>query len=143
MVVLAMLAGCKQAPRKRVETVKQSVAAARPAPAVEAPKAQDDACPGLDAYPMPRSYEQMLADAPRGARKRTGMMEAGSLQAQMTIDADGKITHLRFTRLSSLDSVNRYAFEFVKKQHYKPTVLNGKRVSVCSTMSINVDFGAP
>ena len=113
MVALAMFAGCKQTPRKRVEAVKQSVAAA-PAPAkVEPPKVDSTArtdeagaCPALDAYPLPRSYEQILADAPRGARKPTG-----ALEAQLAIDADGNITHLRFTRLSSLDSVNRYAVE--------------------------------
>ena len=55
-------------------------------------------------------------------------------------DPDGNITHLRFLRLSSLDSVNKYAFDFVTRQKYKPTVLNGQRVAVCGTMSINVDF---
>jgi outer membrane biosynthesis protein TonB len=93
------------------------------------------ACPGLEAYPLPRSNEQMLADAPPGARKPTGL-----LRAQMAIDADGNITHLRFTQLSSLDSVNRKVFESVKKWHYKPTVLNGERVSVCSMVDINIDF---
>src|SRR6266850_1322290 len=39
-------------------------------------------------------------------------------------DPDGNITHLRFLRLSSLDSVNKYAFDFVTRQKYKPTVLN-------------------
>jgi outer membrane biosynthesis protein TonB len=58
----------------------------------------------------------------------------------MVIDADGNITHLRFTRLSSLDSVNKQAFESVKKWHYEPTVLNGERVSVCSTVDVTVDF---
>ena len=58
----------------------------------------------------------------------------------MVIDADGNITHLRFTRLSSLDSVNKRAFEFVKNEHYKPTVFKGERVSVCTTMDINIDF---
>ena len=147
MVALAMFAGCQQTTQKRVEAVKQRVVAAAAPPKVEAPKvdgtARTDeagACPVLDAYPLPRSYEQILADAPRGARKPTGALQAGALEAQLVIDSDGNITHLRFTRLSSLDSVNRYAVEFVKNQHYKPTVVHGKRVPVCSTMSINVDF---
>jgi hypothetical protein len=142
IVALAMFAGCKQTTQNRVEAVKQRVVAAPAPPKVEAPKVDSTArtdeagaCPVLDAYPLPRSYEQILADAPRGIRKPTG-----ALEAQLVIDADGNITHLRFTRLSSLDSVNRYAVEFVKKQHYKPTVVQGKRVPVCSTMSINVDF---
>jgi outer membrane biosynthesis protein TonB len=140
--MLAALAGCKQTPPRRVEAVKRSVAAAPAPPKVEAPKVESTArsdeagaCAGLDAYPFPRSYEQVLADAPPGARKRTGMV-----RAEMVIGADGNITHLRFTRLSSLDSVNRYAFESVKKWHYEPTVLNGERVAVCSMVDINIDF---
>ena len=135
MVVLAVLASCKQAPLKRVETVKQNVAAARPVPAVAAPKGQADPCAGLDAYPATRSYEQALADAPRDSRKRIV-----SPQLRIVIDADGNITHLRFTRLSSLDSVNRQAFESVKKWRYEPTVLNGERVSVCTIVDIHVHF---
>jgi hypothetical protein len=142
ILVVSSFAGCKHTPDKKVEAVQQNVAAAHTSPSVEPPKdtaiTRDDlaaACPVLDAYPLPRSYEQILADAPRGAREPTG-----ALEAQLVIDADGNITHLRFTRLSSLDSVNRYAVELVKKQHYKPTVVHGTRVPVCSTMSINVDL---
>lgn len=95
----------------------------------------DSVCEGLDAYPWPRSYEQAIADAPRGVRK-----VARSAEAQMIIGPDGKITHFRFTRLSSLESVNRRAFEFVAKQPYKPTVLNGERVAVCTTVDIFTHF---
>jgi hypothetical protein len=84
---------------------------------------------------MPRTFKQILADAPKEARKPTG-----ALEARMIVNPDGKITHLRFIRLSSLDSVNKGAFDFVTKQHYKPTVVEGQQVSVCTTMSINVDF---
>jgi hypothetical protein len=84
---------------------------------------------------LPRTYEQILADAPKDARKPTGVPEA-----RMIVDSDGKITHLRFIRLSSADSVNRRAFDFVTKQHYQPTVVKGQQVSVCTTMSITVDF---
>jgi outer membrane biosynthesis protein TonB len=135
MVVLAVLAGCStRAPQKKVETLQQNVGAVRSSPVVEAPKAQADAC-GLEAYPFPRSYEQALADAAQDRQKRRV-----SPQLRMVIDADGNITHLRFTRLSSLDSVNKQAFESVKKWHYEPTVLNGERVSVCSTVDVTVDF---
>jgi len=95
----------------------------------------DSVCDGLDAYPWPRSYEQAIADAPRGVRK-----VARSAEAQMIIGPDGKITHFRFTRLSSLESVNRQAFEFVAQQPYKPTVLDGERVAVCSTVDIFTHF---
>jgi len=58
----------------------------------------------------------------------------------MSLDPDGNITHLRFTRLSTSDSINREAFEFLKKQHFKPTEVNGERVSTCSTEDIIIDF---
>jgi outer membrane biosynthesis protein TonB len=58
----------------------------------------------------------------------------------MVIGADGNITSFRFTRLSRLDSENRSAFEAAKKWRYKPTVLNGERVPVCSILSFNIDY---
>jgi hypothetical protein len=77
----------------------------------------------------------MLADAPRGTRKRTTKLEA-----EVAIDRDGRITHLRFTRLSIWDSFNKAAFDSLNKLRYKPVVVNGERVSACSTVSINVDL---
>lgn len=58
----------------------------------------------------------------------------------MILGPDGKITHFRFTHLSSLDSVNKGAYEFLKKQHFKPVVVDGKRVSVCTTDTVLTHF---
>jgi hypothetical protein len=97
-------------------------------------KKSDSTCQ-LEAYPFPRSFEQVMADAPRDTRKPSGLLEAN-----LIVDADGNITNLRFTRLSTLDSVNEAAYKFVTKQRYKPTGLHGERVAVCTTVSVNVDF---
>jgi outer membrane biosynthesis protein TonB len=109
--------------------------AGAPGPAPTKQAKVDSGCDGLDAYPWPRSYEQAITDASRGARK-----PGFSPEVAMIIGPDGRITHLRFTRLSGLDSVDRRALEFVTKQHYKPTVLNGERVAVCSIMVILTHF---
>jgi hypothetical protein len=135
----AALAGCKQTPQPRVQIKQQTVAVASHVPAIDAPQGGGptpiDDCSGVDRYPLPRSYEQILADAPQESREPTT-----SLEAKAVIGPDGIITHLRFVRLSTLDAINKSAVEFVKRQHYKPAVLNGERVSVCSTISINVDL---
>jgi hypothetical protein len=108
--------------------------AGSPSPAPRKLAKADSSC-GLEAYPWPRPYERAMADAPRGSRR-----SVAQVNAEMAIDSNGNITHLRFTRLSSLDSVNRSVFGDLKKQHYKPTVLNGERVSVCSTANVLVHF---
>jgi hypothetical protein len=148
IVVLLTLAGRKRTPQKPVEIEQPSVAEVKPAPVTPAPvkpavpataaprkPKQADSCAGLDAYPWPRSYEQVLADALPGARK-----PGYSPAAMVIIGPDGNFTHLRFTRLSSSNSINRGAFEFLTKDHFKPTVLNGEPVTVCTTVDINVDF---
>jgi hypothetical protein len=94
---------------------------------------EPDVCFGLDAYPLPRTYEQILADAPKQARKSTGLLEA-----RVVIGPDGNITHLRFMQLSSVDSINKYAVEHITKQHYKPAVVDGHRVSFCTIVTINI-----
>jgi hypothetical protein len=136
---LAVLAGCKQ---EAHPPKAEKVAVVSPPPVIETPKESDPAfsgeCAGLEAYPWPRSYRQILADAPRGARN-----DRFTPAAVFVIGPDGNVTHLRFLHLSTLDSVNQSLIAFVKRQHYKPTVLDGKRVAICSTcstMSINVDF---
>ena len=144
-VAAATIVGCRRAPRTHREIKQESTSdhdgalPRRPEASyvIGTPIAQSepDTCAGLDAYPLPRTYEQILANAPKEARKPTGMLEA-----RMIIGPDGKITHLQFVRLSSLDSVNKRALEFVRNQHYKPAIMNGERVPVCSTMLINVDF---
>jgi hypothetical protein len=139
-VIAATTGACRQAPQRGPE-IKQERTYVRPGPeassdgGAQAARNEPDICAGLNAYPLPRTFEQILADAPKEARKPTGLLEA-----RMIVDSDGKITHLRFIRLSSVDAVNKRAFDFVKKQHYKPSVVEGKQVSVCTTMSINVDF---
>ena len=143
IVILTFLVSCGQNLPQRTE-VKQSDAAtpsavqSTPSPARVAPSTANAGphypC-GLEAYPLPRSYKQVLADAPQAVRKPTG-----SLQANLAIDASGSITHLRFMRLSSLDSVNRAALQAVTSWRFKPTVLDGKAVAVCSVTDINIDF---
>jgi hypothetical protein len=144
-VAAATTGGCRQASQSRSVRKQESAdirnVTARPGAEVssavetQAARNEHDICAGIDAYPLPRTYEQILADAPKETRKPTGLLEA-----RMIVDSDGKITHLRFIRLSSVDTVNKRAFDFVTKQQYKPTVVEGKQVSVCATMSINVDF---
>jgi hypothetical protein len=144
-VVVSTTGACRQAPRSRAEIKKESTyirnATAPPGPeassagGMQAATKEPDICAGLDAYPLPRTYEQILADAPKGAQRPTGLLEA-----RMIVNSDGKVTHLRFMRLSSVDSVNKRAFDFVTKQHYKPVVVEGQQISVCMRMSINIDF---
>ena len=138
-MVAAITGGCRQAPQGRIEIEQESTYirnatppqvpqrrpeinvhnAAPPEPQVSfadgMPTARNepDVCFGLDAYPLPRTYEQILADAPKQTRKPTGVLEA-----RMAVGPDGNITHLRFMRLSSVDSINKYAVEHLTKQHY-------------------------
>ncbi len=135
IAVFAALAGCKQTTQQRVEAVSRNVAGVQAPVASEPPKPRVDTCPGLEAYQLPFTYEQARANAPRDRLER-----ATSPQVQVAIDAEGNITHMRFTRLSSLDSVNRQVFESVRKWHYKPTVLNGERVAVCTTVDVHVHY---
>ena len=58
----------------------------------------------------------------------------------MIIGADGASTHPRFMRLSSLDSVNRRPYEHLMKQHYKPVLVHGEPVSVCTRIDGLVHF---
>jgi hypothetical protein len=109
--------------------------AGAPSPAPRRHAKVDSSCDGLEAYPWPRSYQQAIADARRGVRKPTA-----HIQAEMIIDPNGNITHLRFTRLSSLDNLNRLAYDDLKKRHYKPTVLDGEQICVYSTVDIGFDF---
>jgi len=142
-VFLAALLGCKQTPYGSTDGKKEAEPNANPAPAarsasVVAPQiteAEPDQHCGIGAYPFPRSYQEVLADAPQGPRKPITTLEMKS-----AIDSDGNITHLRFLRLSSLDSVNKAAFDSLKKQHYKPTIIDGERVPVCTIGWITVDL---
>ena len=127
-MLLALLAGCSQTP-KAVE--RAPVESAR----VAAPQPQDDPACGLAAYPFPRSYEQMLADAPAGKRR-----PVTEIRTRSAIGPEGNVTHLRFMNLSSLDAVNRAAYDAVRKWRYTPAVVNGERVAVCSEGTITIDL---
>ncbi|HTS25822.1 MAG TPA: energy transducer TonB [Bryobacteraceae bacterium] len=122
--------GCKAVAPASVEPRQEAQSSPMKAEAV-----LDAECAGLEAYPWPRSYEQIVADAPPGSRKNTGMLEA-----RIVIGPDGKISHLRFLRLSTSDSVNREVIARIRGWHYKPAVVDRKAVSVCSILSVNVDF---
>jgi len=127
--LVTAFAGCRQAPKPRVVVQTETTAAT-------AAKADSQlVCEGLEAYPMPRTYRQILADAPRGSRKNTTVLEA-----KLAIDPAGNISHLRFVRLSTADSINQYAIENLRRQHYKPAIFEGNPVAVCSTVTINVDL---
>jgi hypothetical protein len=143
IVILTAMSACKRA--SQVDGKMQGGAAVQPlqpqsagtyiANATRTPMGESDPHCGLDAYPLPRSYEQLMADAPQNIRKPTALLEA-----KAAVGPDGNITHLRFTRLSSLEAINRRPVEFVTNQHYSPSILDGAPVSACTTISVNVDF---
>jgi len=137
VVIFAILVGCREIPQQHGEaklTVGGTRASVHPV-VPESPGAPPLSACGLEAYPFPRPYEQILADAVQGPRKPTG-----SLHVKMLIDATGTVTHLRFLNLSSIDSVNKAALKAITRWHYKPTVFHGERVSVCSVTDVNIDF---
>src|SRR5437867_1950564 len=135
MFVLAVLGGCKATSRGTVKTAPAGSVAASAVIASHKTEAAPDADCGLEAYPGSRSYQQVLTDADAGPRK-----PITTLETRTAIAKDGNITHFRFVRVSSIESVNKAAFDFVTKQHYKPAIFNGERVAVCATGSVTIDF---
>jgi hypothetical protein len=142
-VLCVTLTDCRRASEKA-----PAVAATQPAQndVTPAPKQHDtvpasgygDDC-GLADYPVSRSTRDLIADAARDHSKR------GRLQAKALIDPEGKITHLRVTSVYAPDTpdtfkINAPAIERIKQWRYKPTMPDGKPVSVCSMIDVNIDF---
>ncbi len=129
LFALAILPGCGTRPNRTVE-----VSTAEPARGAE-PSAAGDATCGLSAYPFPQSFEQALADAASPARKRTS-----SVQVQMAVDRNGRITHLRYLSLSTDDEVNRLAFDSLARQQFRPVTIHGEQVAACTTEMVRVEY---
>jgi outer membrane biosynthesis protein TonB len=69
------------------------------------------------------------------------------MQAKVSIDPAGRVTHLRVLRLAypelpRSDAVNQQAVDSIKRWRYAPTTLSGKPVAVCSDVSVIIDFGS-
>jgi hypothetical protein len=137
--ILATLVSCRKAspPEQTLTAVKTTVQA------VESPgesKLSAEDC-GLSAYPVSRSSQQIVADAPHGGE----LPPNSAMFAKVAIDKDGRVTHLRVLRLawpeaSFSESINEQAVDSIKRWRQAPTLYNGKPVPVCSDVSVIIDL---
>ena len=142
-VIIVVLAGCRAAPQPEsrqpspsgatVQVVKSSQSNVTPS---------DDDC-GLTAYPASRSTQEILADAPQ----KDVRPQDSTMSAKVTVDPQGRITHLRVLRLAYpeaptalRDTINARAVAAIKQWHYAPTIIAGKPVTVCSELTVTIDL---
>lgn len=65
--------------------------------------------------------------------------------AKLAINDEGRVTHLRVLRLAWPKLPNSYAIneqvvDSIKSWRYKPTIVGGKPVAVCSDVGVTVDL---
>lgn len=131
--ILAVLLGCRAASRKEPHRPAIELSQSHIAPA------SDDEC-GIADFPASRSAREVVAAAP----PPTGRPGSGML-VRVAIDAQGSVTHLRVLRLAYPASararaLNEAVVERVKGWRYKPLMVSGKAVAVCSDVAVTIDF---
>ena len=139
-LVLALLVGCRTAP-KREEQSRTPQTTFSAADTISSRRAlSDDTC-GLGDFPVSKSTEEILAAVPRD----TGQPPNQMMIAKIAVSPEGRITHLRITRLAwpklpNSEAINKQAVDSIKRRHYSPTFIDGRPVAVCSDVSVTVDL---
>lgn len=140
VLVLIVLVGCRTAPKREEQSRGPQITLSTTESSPSRSKLSDDSC-GLDDFPASKSTKEILAAAsPDGARPPNQMMFA-----KVAINAEGRVTHLRVVRLAwpklpNSYAINEQAVDFIKNQHYRPTIVAGKVVPVCSEVGVTVDL---
>ena len=67
------------------------------------------------------------------------------LRAKAVIGPEGKITYLRVISVyapgtKEAYAINAPAIDRLKQRQYKPIMVEGKPVAVCTDISVNIDF---
>jgi len=135
VLVLVVLVGCHTVPKTEEQSRNLQVESS---PSRNTPS--DDSC-GLDDSPVSKPTREILAVASRDAVRPPNQM----MIAKVAINAEGRVTHLRVLRfawpkLSNSYAINEHTVNDIKGWHYKPTILDGKPVLVCSDVAVTVDF---
>jgi len=140
VLVLVVFVGCHTVPRteEQQRSPQIRVSTAESSPSRNTPS--DDSC-GLDDSPVSKSTREILAAASRDAARPPNQM----MIAKVAINAEGRVTHLLVLRLAwpklpNSYAINEHAVNDIKGWHYKPTILGGKLVAVCSDVGVTVDL---
>jgi hypothetical protein len=137
---LVVLVGCRTEPSRQEQSRAPQITVSTTESSPSRSGLSDDTC-GLDDFPVSKSTGKILAAAPRdGGRPPNQMM-----LAKVAINAEGKVTHLRVLRLAwpklpNSYAINEQAVDSIKGWHYRPTIVGGKPVAVCSEVGVTVDL---
>ncbi len=140
MLVLAALIGCRTAPKREEQSRGPQITLSTTESSPSKSKLSDDSC-GLDDFPVSKSTQEILAAASRDGTQPSNQM----MVAKVAINAEGKVTHLRVVRLAwpklpNSYAINQQALDGIKGWHYRPTIVGGKPVVVCSDVFVTVDL---
>jgi hypothetical protein len=139
--VFAALAGCRKASQPQLTSPSAKMTVQTVEPPLEGTLGSEDC--GLSAYPVSRTSQQIVADAPHEGKQPP----SSTMLAKVAIDVNGRVTHLRVLRLAypeapNLESINEQAVDSIKRWHYAPTMFGGKAVTVCSDIAVTIDLGS-
>lgn len=135
--LISVLAGCYSSPAPERKQSAPKIAL-RPDQPSESSASED--C-GLAEYPASRSNQEILAGVPHESKTPHN----SEMLAKITIDKDGKITHIRVLQLAHSNApnwkeINDSALNDIKRWHYKPTFYQGKPVAVCTDVDVTIDL---
>jgi hypothetical protein len=141
IIGIAVLAGCRSAPRPEPRRTTTASATVRAAESSQTKIAQaDDDC-GLSAFPASRSTKEILAAVPRA---KAGS-QSSTMLAKVAIDRQGRISHLRvlslaYPELANNTAINAQAVEWIKRMRHAPVIIAGEPVVVCSDITVTIDL---
>ena len=140
VLVQVALVGCHSVPKAEEQWQSPQIGASTSESSPSRNTPSDDSC-GLDDSPVSKSTREILAGASRDAERPPNQM----MIAKVAINAEGRVTHLRVLRLAwpklpNSYAINEHAVNDIKGWHYKPTILGGKPVAVCSDVAVTVDL---
>jgi hypothetical protein len=140
VLVVVVLVGCRTAPKREEQSRASQITLSTTESLSSRGKRSDDTC-GLDDFPVSKSTKEILAAATRDAGRPPNQM----MVAKVAINAEGKVTHLRVVRLAwpklpNSYTINEQAVDSIKSWRYRPTIVDGKPVAVCSDVAVTVDL---
>lgn len=139
-LVLVALVACRTVPKREEQARVSRIRASTTEASTPASGSSDDSC-GLDDFPASKSTQEILAAAHSDGERPPNQM----MIAKVAINAGGKVTNLRVLRLAWPKLPNSYAInkrvvDSTKGRHYRPTIVGGKPVAVCSDVAVTVDL---
>lgn len=104
-------------------------------------KAPETALPSIEPVSVPEAAERsLLADGPAIAYPETAKGQKGTVVLQVLIGRDGAVQDAKFLQGSL--AFARAAIDGVKVWKFKPYIMNGRPVSVQTSMSLSFAPGA-